>query len=153
MLERRSLSKARELELDLSSTLPDRPNLPILKFALRRIDSETEWPSNACSCSTPSTRRHSVADESVNDMAGPSNIAARSKAPRNHAFAAATTTTAADSSSSLESLYYPAPGLLAKSNLFQNYNHRNLTPVLPRHPTIQHLAKYFVFTRSTGYIS
>ena len=134
MLERRSLSKARELELDLSSTLPDRPNLPILKFALRRIDSETEWPSNACSCSTPSTRRHSVADESVNDMAGPSNIAARSKAPRNHAFAAATTTTAADSSSSLESLYYPAPGLLAKSNLFQNYNHHNLTPVLPRQP-------------------
>ena len=134
MFERRSLSKARELELDLSSTLPDRPNLPILKFALRRIDSETEWPSNACSCSTPSTRRHSVADESVNDMAGPSNIVAGSKAPRNHAFAAATTTTAADSSSSLESLYYPAPGLLAKSNLFQNYNHRNLTPVLPRQP-------------------
>ena len=133
MLERRSLSKARELELDLSSTLPDRPNLPILKPALRRIDSETEWPSNACSCSTPSTRRESVADESVNDMAGPSNIVAGSKAPRNHAFAAATTT-AADSSSSLESLYYPVPGLLAKSSLFQNYNHRNLTPVLPRQP-------------------
>ncbi|CAN9289811.1 unnamed protein product [Alternaria alternata] len=136
MFKRRSLSKARELELDLSSALPARPNLPILKPALRRIDSETEWPSNACSCSTPSTRRDSVADESVNDMAGPSNIVARSKAPRNHAFAAATatTTTAVDSSSSLESLYYPAPGLLAKSNLFHNYNHRNLTPVLPRQP-------------------
>ncbi|RYO28122.1 hypothetical protein AA0111_g6898 [Alternaria arborescens] len=135
MFERRSLSKTRELELDLSSTLPDRPNLPILKPALRRIDSETEWPSNTCSCSTPSTRRDSVADESVNDMACPSNTVPRSKAPRDHAFAAAAAaTTAADSSSSLESLYYPAPGLLAKSNLFQNYNHRNLTPVLPRQP-------------------
>jgi hypothetical protein len=134
MFERPSLSKARELELDLSSTLPDRSDLPILKPTLRRIDSETESPSNVCSCSTPSTRRNSVADESANDMAGPNDIVSRSKGPRNHAFGAATTTTATDSSSSLESLYYPAPGLLAKSSVFQNYTHRNLTPVLPRQP-------------------
>jgi len=134
MFERPSLSKARELELNLSSTLPDRSDLPILKPTLRRIDSETESPSNVCSCSTPSTRRNSVADESANDMAGPNDIVSRSKGPRNHAFGAATTTTATDSSSSLESLYYPAPGLLAKSSVFQNYTHRNLTPVLPRQP-------------------
>lgn len=131
MFERPLLRNANEHQADQHSALLAKPKPSVLKSALKNIDSEPESPSSACSCSTPNARKDSTADDRVNDVAGTSDLVSRPKTPQDHI----SVPVAADSSSSLESLYYPAPRLIAKSNLVQNYSHRDLTPVLQRQPT------------------
>jgi hypothetical protein len=130
MFERPLLRKANEYEVDQQSALLAKTEPSDLKPALKMIDSEPESPNSACSCSTPGVKKDLAADDHVNDIAGSSDLVLRPRTPQDHI----SVPIAADSSSSLDSLYYPAPRLIAKSDFVQNHSHGDLTPVLQRQP-------------------